>query len=275
LPLSTISPTPLPENAKSTQFVFVCGWILYTIAFALFLANAPFLAIIAALFATGMVCEGSATPEFIAERQRRQTISSQTEREVAALRVQIDNGIKKYNSEFDKATAELRQAYQRFSGLDHEQRSELQGLERDKRQLQLNDFLRTQLVSRGKIKGIGFVRKQLLLSYGVGSALDIRPNLDIPGFGPTYISYLMNWRRSCEMRFQYDPSRGVPPVELQRVNLKFTTLRNDLSRKLKQGPTSLTNLSAGAQGRCLQLQGQFEMAYRRFAQARADLNLCR
>jgi DNA-binding helix-hairpin-helix protein with protein kinase domain len=134
--------------------------------------------------------------------------------------------------------------------------------------------LRTQLVSRAKISGIGFIRKQLLLSYGVGSALDIRPTLQIPGFGPTYISYLVNWRRSCEMRFQYDPSRGVPAVELQRVNLKFTTLRNDFSGKLKLGPTSLTSLSAGAQGRYLQLQGQLEIASGRLAQARADLKLC-
>jgi DNA-binding helix-hairpin-helix protein with protein kinase domain len=272
---SAISAAPLPENAKTTRPVFVCGLLLYLVAFLLLIAGSIFPAIIAAVFATGMVCEGRATPEFVAERKRRQSVSSHIERDVAAIRSQIDEVIKKYNSEFDKASAELRQAYQRFSGLDRERQSELQGLERDKRQLQLNDFLRTQLVSRGKIKGIGFIRKQLLLSYGVGSALDLRPSLEIPGFGPTYISYLMKWRRSCEMRFRYDPSRGVPAVELQRVNLKFTTLRDDLSTKLKQGPTSLTNLSAGAQGRCLQLQGQFEMAYRRFAQARADLDLCR
>jgi DNA-binding helix-hairpin-helix protein with protein kinase domain len=103
--------------------------------------------------------------------------------------------------------------------------------------------------------------------------MDIRRNLEIPGFGPTYISRLMNWRYSCEMRFQYDPSRGVPAVELQRVNLKFTTLRNDLSAKLKLGPASLTNLSAGAHGRYLQLQGQLEIAFRRQAQAQADCRL--
>jgi hypothetical protein len=84
----------------------------------------------------------------------------------------------------------------------------------------------------------------------------------------------MNWRWSCESRFQYDPTRGVPGVELQRVNLKFTTVRDDLSRKLKLGPTSLTTLSAGAHGRYLQLEGQLEMTLRRAAQARADLELC-
>jgi DNA-binding helix-hairpin-helix protein with protein kinase domain len=275
LATAAISPAPLPENAKPTRPVFVCGLVLYLVAFVLFLAGSGFPAIIAGVFATGMVCDGRSTPEFIAERKRRRSVSSQIERDATANRAQIDEVIKKYNSEFDRVSAELRQVFQRLSGLDRERQSELQGLERDKRQLQLNDFLRMQLVSRAKISGIGYVRKQLLLSYGVGSALDIRQTLQIPGFGPTYISYLMNWRWSCENRFQYDPSRGVPAMELQRVNLKFTTLRNDLSKRLKLGPASLTNLSAGAQGRHLQLQGQFETAFRRLAQAQADLKVCR
>jgi DNA-binding helix-hairpin-helix protein with protein kinase domain len=272
---SAISAVRLPENAKPTRAIFLCGLVLYLIAFLLLLAGSIFLAIIAAVFATGMVCEGRSTPEFIAERNRRRSISSQLERDVTAIRAQIDEVIKKYNSEFDRTSAELRQAYQRFSGLDRERQLDLQALERDKRQLQLNEFLRTQLVSRAKISGIGFMRRQLLLSFGVGSALDVRPSLQIPGIGPTYISYLMNWRRSCETRFRYDPSRGIPTLELQRINLKFTTLRNDLSTKLKLGPTSLTNLSAGSQGRFLQLQGQLEIAFRRLAQARADVKLCR
>jgi len=270
---SAISPTPLPENAKSIRPVFVVGWILYVIAVVLFLANSAFLAVIVALFATGMVCEGSGTREFVAERQRRKAASSQMEQEIAGIRARIADVITKYDSEFAKLSAELREAYQRFSGLDRERQSELQSLENNKRELQLNEFLRGQLISRGKIPGIGYARKQMLLSYGVGSAVDIRRTLQVPGFGPTYISRLMNWRWSCEARFQYDPSRGIPATELQRVNLKFTTLRNDLSAKLKQGPTSLTTLSAGAQGRYLQLQGQFDMASRRLAQARADLKV--
>jgi hypothetical protein len=62
----------------------------------------------------------------------------------------------------------------------------------------------------------------------------------------------------------------VPLVEIQRVNLKFATLKSDLASKLKMGPNALSNLSAGAQGRYLQLTGQLEIAVRRRAQAQAD-----
>ena len=271
---SAISPTPLPENAKSTRPVFVVGWIFFVLAVVLLLANSLFLALIVALFAIGMVCEGPGTPEFVAEKQRRKAASSQMEQEVAGIRARINDVITKYDLEFAKLSTDLREAYQRFSRLDRERQSELQSLENNMRELQLNEFLRGQLISRGQIPGIGYARKQTLLSYGVGSAADIRRTLQVPGIGPTYISRLMNWRWSCESRFRYDPSRGVPATEVQKVNLKFTTLRNDLSTKLKRGPALLTTLSAGAQGRYLQLQGQFEMASRRLTQARADLKLC-
>jgi DNA-binding helix-hairpin-helix protein with protein kinase domain len=271
---NAFSPTPLPPNAHSIRAAFVCGLILYAIAVLILFSGSVFPAVIAAVFATGMVCDGRGTPEFVEEKKRRRTASSQIEANLATLRSQVADLTTKYNSDFDKVSTELRQIYQRLSGLDRERQNETQQLEKNKFQHQLNEFLRGQLISRAKIPGIGNTRKQRLLSYGVGSALDVRSRLQIPGFGPTFIAYLMYWRGSCEARFKFDPSRGVPPVEIQRVNLKFTGLRNDLTAKLKSGPTTLTNLSAGAQGRFLQLQGQLVSAIQRLAQARADLNAC-
>jgi DNA-binding helix-hairpin-helix protein with protein kinase domain len=146
----------------------------------------------------------------------------------------------------------------------------MRALEQQKRQLQLNDFLRTQLISRAKIPGIGDSRRNRLLAFGIGSALDVKPNMRIPGFGPTNMSHLLNWRWTCEGRFRFEPGQPVPPVEVQRVNLKFATLKSDLASKLKMGPNALSNLSSGAQGRYLQLVGQLEVAVRRRAQAQAD-----
>jgi DNA-binding helix-hairpin-helix protein with protein kinase domain len=268
-----ISSTPLPQNAQRTRPIFVFGLILYVVAFFLLANNALFLALIAALFASGMVCEGRGTPEFIAEKQRRRATLTQVERDIASVSAHLDDLIKNYDREFEVKVSELKQAYQRYSGLDQERDAEMQRLEREKRQLQLNDFLRSQLISRAKIPGIGDARKQRLLSFGVGSALDVTRDLRIPGFGPTNMSHLLNWRWACEAQFRFDPSRPVPPMEIQRVNLKIATLRSDLSAKLKAGPASLTNLSAGAQGRYLQLTGQLEVAVRRRAQAQADCRL--
>jgi DNA-binding helix-hairpin-helix protein with protein kinase domain len=269
----SVSPGALPLNAHGTRPIFVCGFFLYAIAFFLLINGANFPALIAAVFATGMVCEGRSTPEFIVEKKRRQTILAQVEQDIASTSAQLDDLIKKYNAEFEAKASELKQAYQRYSGLDRERQAEMQKLERDKQQLQMNDFLRGQLLSRANIPGVGEMRRRRLLSFGIGSALDVRSNLRIPGFGPTNMSHLLNWRAACEARFRFDPNRPIPPVEIQRLNLKIATLRSDLSSKLKAGPSTLSNLSVGAQGRYLQLTGQVEVAVRRRAQAQADCRL--
>ena len=179
----SLTQTPLPSAARGTRPVFVCGIILYVLALILLLSSAPFAALIAALFATGMVCEGIATPEFLAEKKRRRAALLQLEQEVASIAAQGDDVIRKYNTEFDAKASELKQAYQRYSGLAQERQAEMQRLEQEKQQLQLNDFLRGQLLSRATIPGIGAWRRNRLLSFGIGSAFDIKPNMRIPGFG--------------------------------------------------------------------------------------------
>jgi DNA-binding helix-hairpin-helix protein with protein kinase domain len=268
-----VSPAALPASAHRLRPIFVCGLILYVVAFLILISGATFLAIIMAVFATGMVFDGRCTPEFTAERKRRQEISTEIERDIGSLWTRLEEIVKKYNSDFDAKAGELRQAYQRYSGLDRERQTEMQKLEREKRQLQLNEFLRGQLISRAKIPGIGDMRKSRLLAFGVGSALDIKPNLQVPGFGPTNLSHLLNWRTACETRFRFEPLRPIPAVEVQRVNIRIETLRSDLLKLLKSGPASLTSLSAGAQGRFLQLQGRLEASVNRRAQARADISV--
>ncbi len=271
--IARVTPTALPPTARATRPVFLCGLLMYALAVVLLLNGAVFAAIIASVFATGMVYDGRATPEFIAEKKRRRATLSQIQREIASISAQIDDAIRNYYMQFDAKSAELKQACERYSGLDQERQVEMRRLEQEKRQLQMNDFLRGQLISRAKITGIGDSRRKRLLSFGIGSALDIKPNMGIPGFGPTNMAHLLNWRAQCEARFRFEPSQPVPPVEVQRVNLKFATLRTDLASKLKIGLSTLTNLSAGAQGRYLQLTGQLEIAVRRQAQAQVDRQL--
>jgi DNA-binding helix-hairpin-helix protein with protein kinase domain len=169
--------------------------------------------------------------------------------------------------------ADLRKAYDRHCGLERERQTEMQRLEHDKRQVQLDNFLRGELLSRAKIPGIGNARRQRLLSFGIGSAFDVRRNLNISGFGPTNMSHLWNWRIQCEARFRYQPLLPIPPTEIQRVNLRIAAIRSDLEATLRNGHTALVNLSAATQARHLQLTGQLQIAAARRAQAQADCQI--
>lgn len=269
-----VEATALPQGIHKTNPLFIVALCLLAAALWLFFAGGPFLAVIAGVFAVGMLCEGRREPEFVAEGKRRQSVLSQTERDIAAFSMQLAELSKNYESAFAAKAAELKQAYDRYRGSERERASEMQTLERKKQELQLNEFLRAQLISQAKIPGIGNTRKTRLLSFGIGSALDIGINVRIPGFGPANMSHLVNWRMSCEARFRFEPTRPVPAIEVQRLNMRITASRDSLLSVLKAGPGTLTTLSAGAQGRYLQLQGQLEIAIRRRAQAEADCRLC-
>ncbi len=268
------TPTALPANASGTKPVFVVGWVLAIIACLLLVSSAIWPAMIVGAFALGMIFEGRRTAEFIEEKDRRKSTLASSEAEIASVSSQLDAVLKNYQTTFVAKKTELKSAYERYSGIDRERALDLQKLESNKQQLQLNAFLRAQLISQASIPGIGQTRKRRLLSFGIGSALDIRPDLQIPGFGPTNLSHLINWRRLCETRFRFQPAQPVPAIEIQRLNLKFATLRNELWSRLQSGPASLTTLSAGAQGRFLQLQAQLENALRRRSQAEVDYEAC-
>jgi DNA-binding helix-hairpin-helix protein with protein kinase domain len=176
-----------------------------------------------------------------------------------------------YHSEFKKRHSELRTAYERYSRLDRERAMEMQKLEQKKRELQLREYLDRQLIARAGIQGIGPGRVAALQAYGIESALDVRPSMNVPGIGDVYRRRLLEWRRLCEGNFRFNAAAPIPPQEIQQLNARMTTLRNQLVSDLKQGPQTLANLGAGARGRIVQLEAQLDVATRRVAQAAADV----
>lgn len=82
----------------------------------------------------------------------------------------------------------------------------------------------------------------------------------------------MEWRRFCESNFRFSAAAPIPPQEIQQLNARMMTLRNELVSELKQGPPLLANLGAGARSRTAQLEAQLDMAVRQQAQAAADMN---
>jgi hypothetical protein len=81
----------------------------------------------------------------------------------------------------------------------------------------------------------------------------------------------MEWRRFCESNFRFNAAAPIPPQEIQQLNARMMTLRNQLVSDLKQGPQLLANLGAGARSRIAQLEAQLDVAVRRQAQAAADM----
>lgn len=268
-----VQPQPLPPGVSNLRPQFVIGCILLAVAVLLMFAGYALPGVAGILIAWGLMSGGRSSPESKAEYVRRRTELDQARGDVARIEQELAGIPSLYHSEFKKRQAELRAAYDRHSGLDRERAVEMQKLEQKKRELQMREFLDRQLISRAGIQGIGPSRVAALQAYGIESALDIRPHINVPGIGDVYRRRLLEWRRLCEGNFRFNAAAPIPPQEIQQLNARMTTLRNQLVSDLKQGPQNLANLGASARGRIVQLEAQLDVAARRLAQAAADVEV--
>ena len=265
--------TPCPANIVGTRPQFIIGCVLFALAALLVFSGVPVPAIGAGLFAWGFMSGGMKTPEFQAERQRRQRALDQANADYSHSSHQLAALPAQYLEEFAKRRTELRQAYERYARLDRERSEEMNKLEQKKRELQLREYLDRQLITRAGITGIGPGRAATLQAYGIESALDVTGSMSVPGIGPTYYHRLMEWRRHCESRFRYNAAQPIPAAEIHQLNVRMATLRNQLLSDLKQGPQLLLNLTGAARGSVVTLEAQIDAALRRRAQAAADLRI--
>ncbi|MEY2484190.1 MAG: hypothetical protein QOK24_2718 [Verrucomicrobiota bacterium] len=265
------SPQPLPAGAEKVRPQFVVGCVLLGLAVIGIFAGYPVPGFGGILLALGMMSGGRSSPEYKAEHLRRKNELEQAKRDIARLSQELAGIPPLYKSEYNKRRTELRAIYDRYARIDQERANEMQKLEQKKRELQLREYLDRQIIRRAGIEGIGPTRVASLLAYGIESALDVRPNISVPGIGDTYRRRLLDWRRLCETNFRFNAAAPVPPQEIQQLNARMATLRNQLVSDLKQGPQALANLGAGARSRIVQLEAQLDVAVKRQAQATADL----
>ena len=271
--ISAASPRPLPAGVSKVRPQFVLGCVLMAFAVILIFSGYALPGFGGVLIAIGLMSGGRTTAEFQAEYAVRKSTLDQALREINRVSQELSAIPALYKSEFTKRRIELRQTYERYSSLNQERLSEMQKLEQKKHELQLREYLDRQLIRRAGIEGIGPGRIAALQAYGIETALDVRPNMSVPGIGNTYRRRLMEWRRLCESNFSFNARAPIPPQEIQQLNARMTTLRNQLLSDLKQGPQLLANLGAGARSRIAQLEAQLEVAAKQQAQAAADMKV--
>lgn len=263
--------TPLPPGVQEVRVQFVVGCILAAVAIVFIFSNMIILGITAALFASGLMSGGPRSGEFRAERERRKAAAAHENTTLHTLFQQLQSVPGDYHSEFTQRRAELRKAYERYARLDQERAREIQKLEQNKRDLQLRAFLDRQLIVMANIHGIGPGRAATLQAYGIESALDVSTNISVPGIGDTYTKRLVIWRNKCEAIFRFNPTAPIPQQELHQLNVRMTTLGNNLLFDLKQGPQALANLTGAVKSKVARIEAQINVGIRRCAQTTADV----
>jgi len=134
-------------------------------------------------------------------------------------------------------------------------------------------FLDRFEIERASISGIGPAKKAMLESYGVETAADIeRPTvLKVPGFGPALTQRLLDWRRSLERSFRFDPGSAIDPRDLADFDRRMSQQKRELEDILRRGAADLHQLRTTVLSRRQALAGPLQAATETLAQAEADL----
>jgi DNA-binding helix-hairpin-helix protein with protein kinase domain len=168
------------------------------------------------------------------------------QREVAAAKAEYDALLGRWSREttidiFNDKLRELEKARAELADLPNERRRGLAKLDAEREAHQRTRYLDSFEIARAKIRHIGASRTAMLASYGIETAADVVEHaiLKIPGFGPTYTSSLVKWRKEHERRFRFNPNEPIDPRELASLDQRLAARSQELISVLRQGPDSL------------------------------------
>ncbi|TXC66048.1 helix-hairpin-helix domain-containing protein [Piscinibacter aquaticus] len=176
---------------------------------------------------------------------------------------------------FHARRAELAKMKDELEGLPRAEQDELNRLHATAQERQKERFLNTCFIDRANIPGVGPARKAALRSFGIETAADVSRSqvMQVRGFGESLTRAVVDWRRSCERQFQFNPAAAVSQSDRDAVRAKFAAKRIALERTLVAGPGELQQFRQRAASQLVTLTPQLEAAARKVAQAQADLGL--
>lgn len=135
---------------------------------------------------------------------------------------------------YDMLLSQARDKARDAEKIEGDEKIKLDALYAERQKNQLRAFLATYRIDKAKIGGIGPSRTVILRSYGIETAADVELNRVryIKGFGPKTAQTMVNWRRSIENKFVFDPKSGVNPADIAAVRAEFSRKRADAIGKL-------------------------------------------
>ena len=144
---------------------------------------------------------------------------------------------------FQECLADLEHARTELEGLDQEHARRLAELEHQRRQHQLDAYLRRIRIADAELSALDRGTKAVLESYGIETALEVTaPSLSkVQALGDGARAALVAWRAAQESRFVYDPGRKLDPGARAALERAIQKRQADLVQKLVDGPARLRN----------------------------------
>jgi DNA-binding helix-hairpin-helix protein with protein kinase domain len=176
---------------------------------------------------------------------------------------------------FHALRVELSRTKDELEALPRAEQEELNRLHATAQERQKEKFLDSCFIDRASISGVGPARKAALSSFGIETAADVTRSrvMQVRGFGEGLTRAMVDWRLSCERRFQFNPATAVSQVDRDAVRARFAAKRVALERTLAAGPGELQQFQLRSASQLAVLMPQLQDAARKLAQAQADLGV--
>lgn len=167
---------------------------------------------------------------------------------------------------------DLKQLAEKHGQLPNRQRQMIGDLQRDLYNGQLRHYLGGWSIASATIPHVKDGRKALLSAYGIDTAADVTfaAVQNVPGFGQFLTEHMLNWRKSIEARFRFDPKRGIDPLDLDRVKQEISKQRREIELALSRGHLELADIRRRIVMARGQLRDELQRTWMEMAQAQAN-----
>jgi DNA-binding helix-hairpin-helix protein with protein kinase domain len=148
-------------------------------------------------------------------------------------------------------------------------------LQQTSRESALFRHLRLQPIADEYIAGIGPGRKQTLASHGINTAADLTESrlFGISGFGPVLIGTLMQWRRTAEAKFRFDPKRDLDTRQKITLDTGYRNHQRKILEVLEAGLSQLQRLAMTHSAELTMLEKKLRRCVADWRQADMDLSV--
>jgi DNA-binding helix-hairpin-helix protein with protein kinase domain len=270
----SVTPSPLPPGMDGGgavifyQIFIVCG----AVGLMVMIPAIWFLIAIGAWFAWASA-GSSGQAERNIERNKRKDILAQATNDFSKLQIAVEKdcgpqGFKAKKTELER----FRDEYQRLPEVE---KIEIEQLHATAEVRQKHEFLDRCFIDSATISGVGQAKKAALRSFGIETAADVTSSRvrGVKGFGDVLTRAVVDWRKSCERRFTFDPRRAVSENDKNAIRAKIAVRKRVLEAALSSGANELQQFQKVAASRYQSLRPGLESAAKRVAQAKADMSL--
>lgn len=270
----SVSPRPLPAGVGGKWRVSFLRLVVVCITVGL-LAAAPgawFLILIGAWIAwNGAGSAGES--ERNEEKNKRSAALDEARREYQAVekRVRDETGPEGFAAK-KQELVRVREEYERLPATEKGQIEKLHATAKDRQKQQ---FLDRCFIDSASISGVGQAKKATLRSFGIETAGDVDWHKvhAVRGFGKVLTRAVVDWKKSCERQFVFNPRNAVSEADTNAVRVRIATRKRVIEEALKSGATDLQRFRQEAVHKRNEIYPLLNSAAKKLAQAQADLTL--